>query len=54
MSKKSKQVPVKEGYGQGAGNGSPNKNSKRMEQDGQNRLAPADVLYDRNRLMGNE
>jgi hypothetical protein len=39
MSKK-KQVPVAEGYGQGAGNGS-TENYKKTEQDGENKLRSA-------------
>jgi len=53
MSEKSKQVPVKEGYGQDAA-GPDHQTYDRSEQDGQNRLGPADVLYDRERVMGNE
>ena len=41
------------GYGLKAGVGK-DKDYKKSEQDGQNRLGPADVLYDRERVAGNE
>lgn len=47
------QTPAKEGYGQDAGVGK-DKDWGASEQDGQNRLGPADVLYDRERVSGNE
>ncbi len=47
------QVPAKDGYGQDAGVGRDQQYTA-TEQDGENRLAPADVINDRTRVMDNE
>lgn len=54
MSKKSNQVPVKEGYGQSAGEGSSSPQSNKSEQDGQNKLLKESEFNDRERMAGNE